>query len=178
MKKMENNPGYFGMEKRFPKAAGFSLVEIVMALGIFSFVVVTVLGTMAVALNSTRDSEMKLRAAHVGTSIIGAVKANPSYGATVANFPLPDLTDSKSDLQTKGTAEGGTATGSPIYIDLQGRTVASGSAAAFQLSWRLTQDQDMPQLVYCYLQMSWPPGAAAGAATGSHKVASSILLPP
>lgn len=154
--------------------AAFSLVEIIIALGIFSFVIVAILGTMTVALNSTRSSEMKLRASHTGATIIGVLKANPSAG-TNTSFPIPDLKATNGNLANSGTDEK-----SGIIIDLQGRVLASASDpnATFQLAWRVTRDGEMTNLVYCYLDMSWPPAAPATNANGSHRFAATVLLPP
>jgi hypothetical protein len=147
------------------------LVEVVIAVGLFSFVVVAILGTMTVALNTTRDSEMKLRAAHVGTSLIGTLKANPSSG-TNTNFPIPDLNDAGGILASAGTDQK-----SGLFVNRQGHLV-SPAVAEFQLAWRLTRDSEVTNLVYCYLDMTWPPGANASNTRGSHRVAATVLLPP
>lgn len=158
--------------RAFAGASAFSLVEIMIALGIFSFVIVAIMGTMTVALNSTRDSEMKLRAAHVGTAIMGQLKANTTniptsffpYGAYTNLTELPGTDESPTNL----------------FVDRQGLKVSSAtdSNAAFRLAWRMTRDAEMTNLVYCYLDLTWPPAAASTNAKGSHRVASTILLPP
>jgi uncharacterized protein (TIGR02598 family) len=147
----------------------FSLIEVALALGIFSFAVVAILGTISVALDSTRDSEMRLRAAHAGSAIIGTVKANPSFGANASssNFPLPDLETVGENEEQSG-----------LYVDRQGRAVPSPDLAEFQLGWRLTRDEEMPQLVYCYLELKWPARSTAANASGIHRMASTILLSP
>ncbi len=142
------------------------------ALGIFSFVIVAIMGTMTVALNSTRDSEMKLRAAHVGTAIMGQLKASPTNVPT-SFFPYGAYTN-LTDLP--GSAESPTN----LIVDRQGLKVSSATDAnaAFRLAWRMTRDAEMTNLVYCYLDLTWPPVAASTNAKGSHRVASTILLPP
>ncbi len=159
--------------RAFAGASAFSLVEIMVALGIFSFVIVAIMGTMTVALNSTRDSEMKLRAAHVGTAIMGCLKAN----ATNTNIPPVFFPYGE---YAKLTDLPGTVEFSNIFVDRQGLKVSSAtdSNAAFRLAWRMTRDEEMTNLVYCYLDLTWPPGAASTNAKGSHRVASTILLPP
>ncbi len=151
--------------------SAFSLIEVVIAVGLFSFVVVAIMSTMTVALTSTRDSEMKLRAAHAGAAIIGTVKGNPASG-TNTNFPLPDLTAASGKLATAGTDEM-----AGLFVDRFGR-VAPPSEAAFLLSWRLTRDGELTNLVYCYLDLTWPPAASATNAIGSHRVAATVLLQP
>jgi len=139
--------------------AGFSLVEIVIAVGIFSFVIVAVMGTMSVALSSTRDSEMKLAAAHTSAAIIGALKANPTNRTDTSIFPNTLSGSSPSDL----------------YVDRQGRAT-NQSAAAFRLAWKLTPDATLANLVFCNIELTWPPNAPANTVS-SHRVATSILLP-
>lgn len=142
---------------RFPLSA-FSLVEVVIAVGIFSFVIVAVMGTMSVALSSTRDSEMKLSAAHTSAVIIGSLKANPNNRTDETIFP--------NTL---------TGSGSNIYVDRQGR-VTNQSGAAFRLAWKLTKDTTLTNLVFCNIELTWPPSAPTNSVS-SHRVATSILLP-
>jgi len=151
--------------------AAFSLIEVVIALGIFSFVVVAILGTMTVALNSTRDGEMKLRASHVGAMILGTVKANPTNRTDTSLFPYGAYSNLNS-LSTTDERSG-------IYVDRQGRSVASArdANAAFQLAWKMTRDAQVTNLVYCYLDMSWPPAAPSNSVKGTHRVAGTVLLP-
>lgn len=151
--------------------AGFSLVEVVIAVGIFSFVIVAILGTMTVALNSTRDSEMKLGVTHAAAAIIGNLKANPTNIAD-ANFTNSSVTN----LATLSGIQTNTSTN---HVDRQGRHVeASDPNAAFRLKWKLVRNTgatDLTNLVLCNLELSWPPGTTNN--VSSHRVATSILLP-
>lgn len=53
---------------------GFSLVEIVLAIGIFSFVAVAILGLFSVALKMRADSAFETRAAIISTEIFSSIK--------------------------------------------------------------------------------------------------------
>lgn len=151
--------------------AAFSLVEIIIALGIFSFVIVAIMGTMTVALNSTRDSEMKLRAAHAVTTIIGTLKASPTNitDPIFANSQITNLTNVSTNTPETNSTK--------LYVDRQGHAVTSlsDSNAAFRLSWKLTRDSNLTNLVFCNLELSWPPGAASN--SSSYRMATSVLLP-
>ncbi len=138
--------------------SAFSLVEIVIAVGIFSFVIVAVMGTMSVALSSTRDSEMRLAAAHTSAVIIGTLKANPTNRTDTTIFP--------NTL---------TGTGSNIFVDRQGRTTDQ-SGAAFKLAWKLKPDATLANLVFCNIELTWPANAPTNTVS-FHRVATSILLP-
>lgn len=138
--------------------SAFSLVEVVIAVGIFSFVIVAVMGTMSVALSSTRDSEMKLSASHTATVLIGTLKANPTNRTDTTIFPN-SLTGSGTD----------------IYVDRQGR-LTNQAGAAFRLAWKLKSDATLTNLVFCNIELTWPPNAPTNTVS-SHRVATSILLP-
>lgn len=137
--------------------SAFSLVEIVIAVGIFSFVIVAVMGTMSVALSSTRDSEMKLSATHTAAAIIGTLKANPTNRTDTTIFP--------NTL---------TGSGSNIFVDRQGRTTDQ-AGAAFKLAWKISTNIST-NLYFCNIELAWPPNAPTNTVS-SHRVATSILLP-
>ncbi len=143
--------------------SAFSLVEIVIAVGIFSFVIVAVMGTMSVALSSTRDSEMKLSATHTSAMIVGTLKANPASG-TNTSFPISAITNGYP---------GGSA--KDIYVDRLGlKTDQAG--AAFRIAWKLTKDATLTNLYFCNIELAWPPAAPTNAVS-SYRVATAILLP-
>jgi|GEM_PF-2977415 len=151
--------------------SAFSLVEVVIAVGIFSFVIVAVMGTMSVALSSTRDSEMKLSAAHTSAVIIGTLKANPT-NITDTNFTISSVTSLATLTGTKNSPTN-------VFVDRQGRYVGSDKTAtnaAFRLAWKLTKDTTLTNLVFCNIELAWPPGAPTNSVS-SHRVATSILLP-
>lgn len=156
----------FRKRNRSRFSPAFSLVEIIIALGIFSFVIVAILGTMTVALNSTRDSEMKLRAANVGATIIGRIKANPTNLSDTRFFPFGKFAN-WSNAPSVGS--------NFVYVDLQGRQVASNEAA-FRLGW-MVQTNLTTNLYYYYFDLTWPPNVAPANAKGSHRIATSILMP-
>lgn len=69
-------------------ATGFSLIEIVTALGLFSISAVSLLALVSVALEGTAASSMESQAIHLASSVFSTLKATPfqtvdCFGTTV-----------------------------------------------------------------------------------------------
>lgn len=58
-------------------AAGFSLVEVTVAIGIFAFVAVGVLGLLPAALKQRADSSREMRAVMIAEELFASLKASP-----------------------------------------------------------------------------------------------------
>lgn len=58
--------------------AGFSLVEVTVAIGIFAFVAVGVLGLLPAALKQRADSSREMRAVMIAEELFSCLKASPS----------------------------------------------------------------------------------------------------
>ncbi len=82
------------------KTAGFSLVEVVIALGLFAFCIVVILGLMVTGLRSARGVADETVAVNMAESILGAwqVQASKSNELTIPGLisNLPPLTQSGS----------------------------------------------------------------------------------
>jgi type II secretory pathway pseudopilin PulG len=63
------------------RADGFSLVEVTIAIGIFAFVVVGVLGLFPTAMKMRRDASMETRAVMVAQELYSALRAAPGMDA-------------------------------------------------------------------------------------------------
>ncbi|CAN5543696.1 hypothetical protein BH09VER1_BH09VER1_24430 [soil metagenome] len=71
---------------------GFSLVEVVLALGIVAFAAVAILGMFPVALGAAKDSLSETHAAMIAQLIVGQLRSQPASGATFAVQPDPATT--------------------------------------------------------------------------------------
>lgn len=60
------------------KDLGFSLVEVTIALGIFAFVVVAIMGLYPAGIKMRTDSALETRAAMIATELMSSIKAAPS----------------------------------------------------------------------------------------------------
>jgi uncharacterized protein (TIGR02598 family) len=72
--------------------AGFSLIEVVIALGIFAFCIVAIVGLLPVGMNSVRSVSNENNAIHIASSIEGIWQVAPTNTSiTNSNFPITNL---------------------------------------------------------------------------------------
>jgi Tfp pilus assembly protein PilV len=72
----------------YRSAPGFSLVEVTIAIGIFAFVIVAILGLFPVALRQRSDAALETRAVLVAQQIFESIRSSPSTNRVY----LPPLT--------------------------------------------------------------------------------------
>jgi len=88
----------------------FSLVEVVLALAIFTFALVTILGLLGVALGTNKQSSDQIQAANIASLLISTRRASPTNtGPNFAAFALPNLNQSMF-TNTAIVGEDGTTT--------------------------------------------------------------------
>lgn len=165
----------------------FSLIEVSIAMGIFGFAIVVILGLMGSALKSTRDSEERIAASNLAATLFARYQsglqdiADGGSGFHWGNFPLP---------QTPSTVPAGAAANwntTTLYVDAFGNTVGNAEDAAFALKYITTASGlgvGVPptptlRLVRCSLQLQWPPLAAQnGNAVNSYTATTSFVISP
>jgi type II secretory pathway pseudopilin PulG len=140
----------------YPKRRGtiaFSLVEVVLALGICTFVLIAVLGLFATGLQSNRESEQEIQAANLASMLITLRTASPTNDIPkLANFAIP--TSAMTNLYTNAYNGGSSLTN---YIGLDGQ-LTNAANAAYAISCRAgTSFQTGSGLSQIYLMLSWPP---------------------
>jgi type II secretory pathway pseudopilin PulG len=79
------------------KGGGFSLVEVTIAIGIFAFVIVAILGLFPVALKQRSDSALETRAVLVAQQVFESIRASPS-SSSIFLPPLLNLSGSSNSL--------------------------------------------------------------------------------
>lgn len=89
------------------RSAGFSLVEVTLAIGVVSFAILSVLGSMSVGLSTVRDAKKDTTFAQI-TNDVGSLLVQTSF---------TNLTS--------------LASGGPIYFDQAGRQVDTPSTALY-----------------------------------------------
>ncbi len=75
--------------RRTASVAAFSLVEVVVALGIFTFALVAIIGLFVTGLNTNKESSDQIQAANFASLLISSRRALPTN--VIANFALPPL---------------------------------------------------------------------------------------
>ena len=145
--------------------AAFSLVEIVLAVGIFAFAGVALIGLFSIGLNTNRDSAANLQAATLAEFMLNTRRATPT--AALTSFPLPRL-----DLAAKNDAA--------ILLNANGQETAVAADARFGLYYNITPPDvsasGIARASHVHLYIYWPAAATPESAAGRYEVATSIPL--
>ena len=155
----------------------FSLVEVVLALGIVVFAGFALIGLMVVAVQGTRDSKEQLQAATLAESICSTLRATPSsnYSSSAfpqQGFPLPYITNSASNFTT-----------TPVYLTWDG-VATTKAQARFGLYYSVTAPSNYtpvtsPGAAVVYLSFFWPAAASSVPvnSAGHFEITSTFALP-
>lgn len=143
----------------------FSLVEVVMALGICTFVLVALIGLFRVGLGSSHESEERMGAANLVSQITTMILASPTNGIII---PASAMTNSYADPFS----------GQIKYVGYDGKLVASATSAAYRITCRAgTNTATGTKLAQVYLMLSWPPQAGLTNAAGKYETFTCVPLP-
>lgn len=153
--------------KRLP-SGGFSLVEVVVALGLVSFVLVALMGLISTGLNGTRASEESIEAANLASTLVDQWRADPST-------LLADLAG--SDAAHAGSGPPQASSFQSALLDANGRPVAGGAEPKFKLTYATWRDSSLTNLVRLHLILSAPAGSALANATTRYELQASVNLP-
>lgn len=143
----------------------FSLVEVVLALGIVSFAGLALLGLFSVGLSTNRESIEELEATHVAQSIFAFRRASP-LSTNQAGFPLPALDKTNSVTES-----------SPVYLTDEGHLTGNAAAAKFGMIYRVTPDPNSYGGTKVYLCLYWPANVPASKAQGRFETYSIFTHP-
>lgn len=148
---------------------GFTLVEVVVALGLCVFVLVALLGLFSSGWSMSRESESQIQAANLASGLIAGRVASPTNGPSLnAGIPFDKL------AQPYGNA----FSASDQYITTGGVVSASPTAASFRVVCNVgTNAITGPKLAQIYLLLTWPPLAAVTNAAGRYEILTYVSLP-
>ena len=156
-----------GRDHRFQRGNGFSLIEVVFALGLCSFVLIALLGLILAGMRQDRDSRDAMGAMLAANRILEDYRAVASGSNTVPNFPLPP------NLAVASAND----SDSPIYIDDRGGRTTSRASAAFGVLYRVLPSFPAPVTSSkVYLHFFWPASAAVASAKGHYEVITTLPL--
>jgi uncharacterized protein (TIGR02598 family) len=130
----------------------FSLVEVVIALGLFSFCIVAITGLLSVGLGSTRSVVNEGVAVNIAGSVYGAweVQTNGTAALTV-----PGLFTNLPRLSTQVSTN--------FFFDQSGVQVQDSAQAALQMDYIAEASGAAPMVTTLDLVFSWPVGGATNA---------------
>jgi type II secretory pathway pseudopilin PulG len=133
------------------ESAAFSLVEVVLALGIMVFGVVVVIGLLSVVLQTTRESRDQMGAADAASHIIAVRRAEPTN--SLANVFLPAVNqDWDSPPATGGS-----------YISDDGAPATAASATFYATYHVGTNAGTGTRAGNIDISLFWPAGASTNA---------------
>ncbi len=163
------------------KTAGFSLVEVTLALGIVAFALVAIVGLLAGGLQNGSEARAEVDMANLATAIIGERRAAPT--ATIPDPILPPLDDAtKSPVITAG----GQPYRDTVYLTEDGEPTTSAAEKFYRLDYALSRNPT-ERLAEIYLSLVTPwqaePGELPGAPGGGvvqtrFETRSFVLLQP
>jgi uncharacterized protein (TIGR02598 family) len=122
----------------------FTLVETVIALGIFAFAIVIMVGMLPVGLRSTRDVANESNAISVSSSIMGAWR----HTALSSSVTLPNIVTNLS-----------ISTGNNQIFFNEFGTQTTPQNAAFRIDYQVSNDPTFPSLYRVDLICHWPASA-------------------
>lgn len=141
------------MKAKCAQGSAFSLVEVVVALGLFSFCIVAITGLLSVGLGSTRSVVNEGVAVNIAGSVYGAWEAQTN-GAT--NLTVPGLFTNLSRLSAQVSTN--------FFFDQSGVQTTNNAGAALQMGYIVTADGVAPAVnSKLDLIFSWPVGGATNA---------------
>src|SRR4051812_36178994 len=123
--------------------AGFSLVEVTLAIGIAGFCLIAVLGLLPAGVQTNRNATSQTAANNIMAAVVADLRATPNSGNTSAQFII-----------TFGTNRCLGCSQPPLYFDSSGHTTSLATNSRYQLNltWSGTT-----VLRYADLKVSWPP---------------------
>ncbi len=165
------------------KSAGFTLVEVVLALGILIFAGFALISLMAEGFQSSKDSKQQFQAATIAEYICATRRTAPiaDFSTTQPYFPLPNLTNAVATGNTNNFGPSGT----PVYLTWDGATTNQPNAF-FGLLYSITAPTTYvptvsPAAATVYLYIYWPPQMSASnatnGATSHYEVTTAIAMP-
>lgn len=152
------------------KPNAFSLVEVVLSLGVVVFAGFALLGLLAVGMQNSQDSRERTQAATIAEALCATRRAAPTNDFTVAtspqpNFPLPILTNTVNNLAA------------PIYLTRDG-LATNAANASFGFLYNIYGSTNSPGVATAYLCLYWPAQSApTGAFTSHFEVTTTFALP-
>ncbi len=144
-------------------SSAFSLIEVVLALGVCTFGIVALVGLFSTGVQASKESQDEIQAANFASYLVSVRASSPTN--VIANFGIPSLLGTYGSAVTNYVGSDGLVTNSPVaayrLICRAGTNVATGSS-----------------LSQLYLLLSWPAAAdPAGPVAKKYDLVTYIRLP-
>lgn len=124
----------------------FSLVEVVMALGLVAFVLVAILGLLPVGLRQAGDASEEMRAVNI-LSTVAADRMTSVASGVSTNYGIPAL------------VVGDSVSTNTFLVKDTGELTANATEARYRVAYSLhPPPADRADPFYLFLRLSWPAG--------------------
>jgi len=133
--------------KTVQRVCGFSLVETVMALGLFAFCILGVLALIPVGMGAARSVAEESSASALSDAFFGAWLVAPT-NANANDFPIPPMFTNPA-VPVNRSASG------TMYFRDEGEQVTDAAQASLQMDYAVTQQTGGFGID---LVFQWPPG--------------------
>lgn len=150
--------------------SGFSLVEVVLAIGIISFAMVILVALLPTGLQLARKSTEETSALNLASAISSDLQSTPLASAQSVNFKIAPLPwTSNASLAVVPNSAIALNTDYVFYAN-EGQGVVSAADARYRVTLRYTQvpgksagvPLGSPASIEALLKVSWPPAATNG----------------
>jgi len=136
------------------KNLAFSLIEVVIALGLFAFCIVGIVGLLPIAANSVKSVSIESTANNIAESISGFWQVAPLLATSSANFTMGNFTVGTTGNQT-------------FYYNNDGSIVPDVTAASLRLIYDANALSGFPNTFTVNLTFTWPPNASSNSTTAT-----------
>ncbi len=138
----------------------FSLIEVVIALGIFAFCIVGIVGLLPIAANSVKSVSQESNANNIAESIAGFWQVAPTTGSgnstAGGNFTMGNFTVGTTGNQT-------------FYYNSEGSNVDDLTDASLRLVYDVNALGGYPNSFTVNLTFTWPPNASGNSTTANKR---------
>jgi uncharacterized protein (TIGR02598 family) len=133
----------------------FSLIEVVIALGLFTFCIVGIVGLLPIAANSVKSISQESNANNIAESISGFWQVAPLTASTSGgNFTMGNFTVGTTGIQT-------------FYYNNDGSIVPNVTDASLRLVYDVNALNGFPNTFTVNLTFTWPPNASSNSTTAT-----------
>jgi Tfp pilus assembly protein PilV len=122
------------VSRRRARTRSFSLLEVVIALGVVTVGIVGILTVFPTALQTGHSAQDETRAAHIAQSVFGSLVAGASSQFSNVRLPLsPSPSPAPTPLSINLTTGSGTTPSVTLYADNDGNLLANSTNAAYAI---------------------------------------------
>jgi uncharacterized protein (TIGR02598 family) len=156
------------MKTRKRSITAFSLVELTIALGVISFCLLTIIGLLAIGINSTHSSTTQTAATNLLTAVTSDLEAvpniTPAYTPVAAKGTVAKPAGgsisavNNSPMFNLAVPAGGTTTTTTqiLYVGENGLTNTTAAGMLYQVNIWITPANNAHQETFARILISWP----------------------